>query len=95
MRDEYRSYQENKLKEFEVSCTRCGSCCGVADNDPCQHLVLGNEGKYSCDIYENRFGLRKSRNGREFICVPIRQILFRSWLGSWKCAYKKALSRQI
>jgi hypothetical protein len=95
MENEYISYQENKLKQFESLCVRCGSCCGAADNDPCQHLILDKDGKYFCNTYENRFGLQKSKSGREFLCVPIRQILFQSWSGSWKCAYKKALSGQI
>jgi len=95
MENEYISYQENKLKQFESMCARCGSCCGVADNDPCQHLILDKDSKYLCNIYEKRFGLQKSKSGREFLCVPIRSILLKSWFCSWKCAYKKALSGQI
>jgi hypothetical protein len=93
MNSEYISYQDKKLEEFEALCRRCGACCGALDNDSCQHLLLGKDGKYSCNIYENRFGLHKTKSGREFICVPIRQILFKSWSGSWNCAYKKTLSR--
>lgn len=95
MDEAYQTYQENKLKEFENLCSRCGNCCGAAEGDPCQHLIKADDGKYFCDIYDERFGLRASKSGREFMCVPIRQILFKSWSGSWRCAYKKALARQI
>ncbi|MBM3248735.1 MAG: hypothetical protein FJZ10_04910 [Candidatus Omnitrophica bacterium] len=93
MEDQYNTYQENKLKEFEDACLRCGNCCGAADNNPCEHLILDKDGKYFCDIYENRFGLHKAKNGNVFLCVPIRNILFKSWTGSEKCVYKKMLVR--
>jgi uncharacterized cysteine cluster protein YcgN (CxxCxxCC family) len=89
--EEYGFYQDKKLREYEALCRRCGSCCGIKDGDPCEHLRLTAEGKSFCDIYENRFGLRRTRSGREFYCVPIRKILSESWSGSYQCAYKKVL----
>jgi len=89
----YQEYQKNKQKEYESLCSRCGACCGSFEGDPCEHLIMDEEGKYYCNTYENRFGLKRSRNGREFLCVPIRKILSESWSGSWRCNYKKELRR--
>jgi len=93
MDKDYQVYQEEKLRQYEALCKRCGACCGAFEDDPCEHLFLSEENKFACDIYENRFGLRKTKSGREFICVPIRQILFKSWLGSWRCSYKINLTQ--
>ena len=80
--------------DYEARCLRCGSCCGAYDSDPCVHLLTGSDGKYCCDIYEHRFGLRRTRSGKSFKCVPIRDIIFESWSRSWKCPYVK-LKKQV
>ncbi len=85
----YYGMQERQLKEWEMACLRCGACCGVAEGDPCEHLIKTSDNKYSCSIYENRFGLRKTVKGRIFRCVPIRDILHESWAGDACCGYKK------
>ncbi|MFC1594403.1 hypothetical protein ACFL38_03655 [Candidatus Omnitrophota bacterium] len=93
MEQNYQKYQEEKLKQHEALCKRCGACCGVFEGDPCQHLQLDADNRYFCDTYDDRLGLKKSRSGREFRCVPIRSILFKPWTDSWHCNYKKDLRR--
>jgi len=88
----YQDYLEHKATDYESRCQRCGSCCGAFDGDPCQHLVKGQGDQFFCDTYENRLGLQKTRAGREFLCVSIREVLFKSWSGSEKCVYKRALN---
>jgi len=87
---EYIEYQLKKEIEFERLCKRCGNCCG-AKEDPCVHLVFDANGKSFCSIYNNRIGLHKTRSGKDFRCVMIRQILNTDWPGSQHCAYKKRL----
>ena len=91
MNEAYNKYQEIKEKEQERLCKKCGACCGIFDKDPCIHLSRIKDKEYVCGIYEERLGLRKSISGREFFCVPIRNILHKSWNGSLNCAYKKVL----
>lgn len=88
---EFDLIQEEKYKEEEALCKRCGACCGVLDGNPCSHLISTGDGKYACSIYEKRFGLRRTKKGTFFLCVPIRNVLHNSWTGSWNCAYKKLL----
>ncbi len=87
----YRTLQERQQKEWEATCGRCGACCGVIEGDPCEHLAGTEKGKYFCRIYENRFGLHKTMNGKPFLCVPIRDILHKSWPGDECCGYKRKL----
>lgn len=88
--DEYLNYFEKKNKEWENLCKQCGGCCGAYD-DPCQHLKKGPVGKYYCDIYEQRFGLRRTLKGEEFNCVLIKEILHTRWEKDYLCYYKKHL----
>jgi len=85
----YHQWQDQKLEEWEELCQSCGACCGVFDKDPCEHLREVNIGRYVCRIYENRFGLHKTLSGRSFKCVPIREILHKSWPGDQECRYKR------
>ena len=87
----YQATQEAKERKYESLCLRCGACCGAFEDDPCSHLKKDDEIKYFCDIYEKRFGLQKTVGGRDFVCMPIRDILFKSWSGSWRCVYKKTI----
>lgn len=91
----YRSLQESQQAAWEAQCTRCGACCGVFEGDPCENLDTLPNGKYSCRIYENRFGQRRSISGRTFYCVPLRQILHKSWPGDHQCGYKKFNAGEI
>ena len=84
----YDQLQEQQLNEWEGLCQCCGSCCGVLEDDPCEHLIERGQGKYDCNIYETRFGIHKTKNGRPFQCVPIREILNMSWSGNQNCRYK-------
>jgi uncharacterized cysteine cluster protein YcgN (CxxCxxCC family) len=86
---EYAALQDAQEKEWESACNRCGACCGVAEGDPCEHLVKAQDGKYACSIYENRYGIHKTVNGNPFKCVPMRQLLHTSWTGDFCCGYKK------
>jgi hypothetical protein len=85
----YQLIQSAKHKEWEAKCTRCGACCGIIEGDPCEHLVESWGGKYTCSIYENRFGLHQTKSGKPFCCVPIRDILHQPWPGDHCCGYKK------
>ena len=56
----YHSLQEQQKKEWEELCLRCGACCGIFDDDPCQHLKKVKEGQFVCQIYDNRLGIQKT-----------------------------------
>jgi len=86
---QYQQLQEKQFRDWEAKCTFCGACCGIVEGDPCEHLRQTGVGKYFCSIYDNRFGLHKTRSGKPFRCVPIRDILHQSWLGDQCCGYKK------
>jgi len=88
-KDQFDAWQQKQLEAWESLCGRCGACCGLAEGDPCEHLVQDSLGKYQCNVYANRFGIRRSISGREFKCVPIRDILHLSWIGDQCCGYKK------
>ncbi|MFC1666291.1 hypothetical protein ACFL0P_00275 [Candidatus Omnitrophota bacterium] len=90
-------YKENLYRKWlgdERICKRCGACCGIKDNDPCEHLKKDPDGLYLCDIYENRFGLTKTLSGEPILCVPIRNMLHKTWWGRSQCAYVKAIKTQ-
>lgn len=86
--ERYQRIQAEQERAWEAKCGRCGACCGAFDGDPCEHLVKAFDGHYACSIYENRFGLHKTVSGKEIRCVPIRQILHKSWPGDSCCGYK-------
>ena len=90
----YNDNQRRKQREHEALCKRCGACCGILEGDPCEHLKKGQDSRYFCDIYENRFGLRNTVKGEPVLCVPIRNMLSKTWWGRTSCAYFKA-QRQI
>lgn len=92
MQMDYKIYQIQREQEFEDMCLRCGNCCGAQD-DACIHLIKQSDDKYFCDIYDSRGGTQKTRSGKFFKCVSLRQILYEEWQGSWKCAYKKQNNR--
>ena len=89
---DYLNYLESKEKKWEESCIRCGGCCGAYD-DPCLHLKEGEKNRFYCEIYSDRFGTRKSVEGEEFDCVPVKKILNTHWKKDYLCVYKK-LSKQ-
>lgn len=89
----YIHYQESlrlKEREWERLCLHCGGCCGVYD-DPCKHLKEDKEGSFHCEVYNRRFGTRKTVNGEEFNCVLVKQILHIYWKKDYLCAYKQYL----
>ena len=87
----YQEYLYRKYREYEDMCQRCGACCGIRDGDPCAHLQGGDDGRYFCNIYEDRLGMRRTVSGKELKCVPIRTMFSKSWRGRNQCAYVKAL----
>lgn len=87
----YNNLQLNQQQEWESVCILCGACCGVYDEDPCEHLIQLKSQKYHCKIYKDRFGKHKTSSGRTIKCVPIRKILYESWPGDGNCAYKMLL----
>jgi len=90
----YYNLQNQQFLEWEALCNRCGACCGIEDGgDCCEHLIKVDDRKeYTCQIYENRFGLHKTKSGKDFNCVPLRNILDKTWPGDSKCAYKNKKS---
>lgn len=87
--ERYRSMQEKQAVAWEAACTRCGACCGITTDDPCENLLISVDGKSGCRIYETRFGMRKTISGKVFQCVPLRWIVNQSWPGDHLCGYKK------
>lgn len=73
--NEYLERQKRESESYESLCRCCGVCCGSRDNDPCAHLVRRDDGKYNCAIYNARFGVQKTVSGKEFTCVPIRDVI--------------------
>ncbi|MFC1752988.1 hypothetical protein ACFL96_06290 [Thermoproteota archaeon] len=84
----YELFQEKQLEDWETICLDCGACCGIVEGDPCQHLVVLNDSKCRCAIYQDRIGIHKTKGGKLFRCVSIREVLNDSWPGDWNCAYK-------
>lgn len=87
----YCECQREKWIEHEGMCNRCGACCGIKDGDPCRHLIADADGRWACDIYGERFGSRTTVRGSRISCVPIRNMLSKTWLGRTDCAYVRAL----
>ena len=85
----YQKYLKKRAEDYENLCKRCGACCGALESDPCSHLMKFNDDRYGCRVYEERFGMHRTVSGKEFQCVPLKKILFESWSGSWRCAYKE------
>ncbi|UCD15996.1 MAG: hypothetical protein JSV34_02790 [Candidatus Omnitrophota bacterium] len=85
-----RRYLRFKEEEWENLCIRCGGCCGAFD-DPCLHLKKNKSGKYYCEIYRKRLGLRKTVKGEEFDCVPVKEIIRTYWKKDYLCTCKKEL----
>ncbi|MBD3246542.1 MAG: hypothetical protein GF333_05970 [Candidatus Omnitrophica bacterium] len=91
--DQLKEYLAVKEEEWEGLCVRCGGCCGAYD-DPCVHLRQDGGGQYFCDIYERRFGIRTTRSGEKFRCVPVREILHIHWKNDYRCPYKRMQKNQ-
>ena len=84
---DYEAYQQIQEQRFEAQCRRCGACCGSQD-DPCAHLEPDGS-RYRCAIYETRRGERRTRRGKTFRCVSLRDMIDRDWPGAWACAYHR------
>ena len=91
----YKEFLSKIYHESEAVCVRCGACCGLFEGDPCEHLIGLRNGKYFCDIYENRFGMHKTKSGGLVRCVSVREIINKDWPGSWQCAYKTKKSESV
>jgi len=74
--------------EWEALCRNCGACCGAFE-DPCEHLKMSADGKSSCAVYADRFGLHRTVSGEPLRCIPIREKLGMSWPGDERCGYKR------
>ena len=86
----YQEYRKKQEQDWEAVCTRCGACCGAYE-DPCKHLITASDGKYTCEIYQERFGERETTGGKKFKCVHISKILSRNWFNDRFCAYKRTI----
>ena len=85
---DYQEYMRKKEGEWEALCIRCGACCGVFE-DPCTELIRNTDGTCVCRDYEHRLGVHKTKGGKTFRCLPIRDIIHMSWDHDHLCAYKK------
>ena len=83
----YENYHALALERFESACRRCGECCGSLDGDPCVNLGKNSDGTCYCKDYENRLGPQRTRSGKIFECVPIRQIMKEGHLRP-NCSYR-------
>jgi hypothetical protein len=81
----YLEKQQKLQNYYESLCKRCGACCGALSDEPCARLVREPDGKYSCSVYAQRIGLQRTVTGKEFHCVPIRDL--RPNLPFRGCAY--------
>jgi len=70
----YSQKQKEDQQKYESLCRRCGACCGAYSGDPCVHLEQETAGKYKCSVYETRIGMQKTLSGKNFACVPIRDL---------------------
>jgi len=72
-----RAY-DKKMDELEAArealCIQCGVCCGVFGSDPCSHVAKTDDGRYTCTVYSERLGPRKTVSGVIFTCVTIRDV---------------------
>ena len=83
----YVKRQDERLKEFESLCLRCGECCG-ASTDPCENLVRADSGKFYCKVYYNRLGSQRTISGGIFTCVPIQEVMRKGSPNS-ECGYAR------
>ncbi|MCK4810326.1 MAG: hypothetical protein KAS99_05265 [Candidatus Omnitrophica bacterium] len=90
----YLKNLKKRQNKWENICIRCGACCGAYE-DPCKYLKKEASGKYSCEIYDQRLGLRKTVGGEKFRCVPIKEVMHNWWPGSHLCAYKNGIKRKL
>jgi len=70
----YSQKQKEEEQKYEALCRRCGACCGAYGTDPCVRLKKDAGGKYYCNDYDNRIGLQTTISGKNFACVPIRDL---------------------
>ena len=77
--------QKEEFIEYEARCRRCGACCGANDRVPCVNLEKREDNKYYCKAYSNRIGMQRTLSGKQFACVPIRDL--RPNLPFKGCAY--------
>ena len=72
---EFLQKQKEEESRYESCCKRCGACCGAYDGDPCTRLGKDASGKYYCNAYDKRIGMQKTVSGKQFACVPIRDLM--------------------
>ena len=89
---EYLKKQEEDEKRHEALCVRCGECCGANGIDPCANLARDEKDMYYCKIYPARLGVHATVSGRQFTCVPIRDVL-KFDVPYSKCAYVKSAKK--
>ena len=83
--------QDDEELYAEWRCKRCGVCCGSTDGHPCEYL-RPDDGKFFCEIYDNRFGYHRTVDGRPFRCVAIGTIIETTG-GYAACAYVEEIRR--
>ena len=84
----YDACQDLHEDRFEALCKRCGQCCGSTDGDPCRELRQDPVTQsYYCAEYAHRLGRHTTVNGKEFTCVPIRDVARRDGLRPG-CGYR-------
>lgn len=68
--------------EWENLCSRCGKCCMVSKDTPCQYLEVLPDGTTSCKIYASRLG---TKIGTDIECGQIKEADY----VPLECAYRK------
>jgi len=82
----YETYKKEQFLRFEGVCKRCGECCGSQDGDPCMNLGKDAHDKYYCIVYDDRLGPQRTKSGKIFNCVLIRNLKAQGYL-RLNCAY--------
>lgn len=81
---------EEQAQAHEALCRRCGECCGASGEDACADLLRTADGRYTCGVYADRLGPRKTRSGVIFTCVTIRDV-HKHGVFYNDCAYNKGV----
>ena len=88
LKTEWESYCDNR--------NGCGTACCFYEGSPCENLqwIKKKEGIGVCSIYERRFGVRKTVDGKEFLCAPMFVRLKEEGIPHPKCGYASVRSIQ-
>ncbi len=58
---------------WENLCTRCGKCCMLTKNIPCQYQIFSSDGKAACTIYKTRLN---ANLGHDRVCAELKDVYY-------------------